>query len=139
MTLSRFSESFIATHHAIDNTAPSYEDKDFELVIRTLGGTTYEHGLYRVVIASKVASATDAISHVFPETRGRIRVFAYDWLGRHFAIDVKEQPSKRVLMLEPGAGETMEIPVPIIEFHNTELVDYPNDALAKSFYENWRQ
>ncbi|GAA2216067.1 hypothetical protein GCM10009850_115360 [Nonomuraea monospora] len=41
-------------------------------------------------------------------------------------------------MLEPGAGEVLEIPLPFSEFHEGELVEYADEALAKSFYEQWR-
>jgi hypothetical protein len=41
-------------------------------------------------------------------------------------------------MLEIGAGEAMEIPAGIVDFHNIELVDYMNDSLSSDFFQEWR-
>ncbi len=41
-------------------------------------------------------------------------------------------------MLEPGTGEALEIPVGFELFHNEELVDYRNEALAAEFFVQWR-
>ncbi len=42
-----------------------------------------------------------------------------------------------VLMLEPGTGETLEIPATIESFHDSELIEYKDAALASNFYEAW--
>ena len=59
---------------------------------------------------------------VFPEFAGRIVPFGYDWLGRHFALDLGrvKEGVPRVLMLEVGAGEAVQIPTSIEDFHNTD-------------------
>lgn len=41
-------------------------------------------------------------------------------------------------MLDPGSGDSFEIPATIIEFHDEELVNYSDDALAKPFFLKWR-
>lgn len=38
------------------------------------------------------------------------------------------------MMLEPGTGEALVVPVPFSAFHDEELVDYTEEALAKSGY-----
>ena len=43
----------------------------------------------------------------------------------------------QVLLLEPGTGEALEIPVPFSTFHDGELVDYADAALAAEFFEAW--
>ena len=43
-----------------------------------------------------------------------------------------------ILMLEPGTGHALEIPVSYMDFHNQELVNYGNEALAAEFYEQWQ-
>jgi len=40
-------------------------------------------------------------------------------------------------MLEPGTGQVLEIPAPFSRFHDEELVDYAEAALATSFFEVW--
>lgn len=120
---------------------PEAMDDDLAACLRELGGKTFEHGLYRLFRSDQVSEATQNMAAAFPELAERILVFGYDWLGRHFALDSgRLAGSKRlVLMLEPGAGEAMEIPVPIVQFHNEELVEYRDEALAFSFYKEWRK
>ena len=43
-----------------------------------------------------------------------------------------------VLLLEPGPGEALQIPLPIIAFHDEELPAYADDALAAKFYQQWK-
>jgi hypothetical protein len=67
--------------------------------------------------------------------------FGYDWLGRQFATDTGRGAidDPEVLMFEPGTGEALEIPVPFSRFHDEELVDYTEEALARSFFDQWRR
>lgn len=67
--------------------------------------------------------------------------FGYDWLGRYFAVDFGRMKDNQplILLLEPGAGEAMQIPAPVTEFHNETLVELANDALALSFYKEWKE
>ena len=49
-----------------------------------------------------------------------------------------EEDEPHVLMLEIGAGEALNIPASISDFHNVELVECTNEALALSFFEEWK-
>lgn len=40
-------------------------------------------------------------------------------------------------MFEPGTGEALEVPCNIVSFHESELIDYSEEALAASFYNKW--
>ncbi|MBT2533274.1 DUF1851 domain-containing protein [Arthrobacter sp. ISL-48] len=42
-----------------------------------------------------------------------------------------------VLIFEPGTGETLEIPAPFSGFHDEELTEYADAALAREFFEIW--
>jgi hypothetical protein len=123
-----------------DQVIQDIVDSEFTECINELGGKTFEYGLYRVFRGDQLAAATGSMAKAFPELAKRLVVFGYDWLGRHFAIDQGRRKDGRplVLLLEPGAGEAQQIPVPITEFHNEELVNYANEALAAKFYESWR-
>ncbi len=109
-------------------------------VLNELGGKTFNEGLYRVLLPSEIEQATNAARLAFPELAERITVFGYDWLGRKFAVDTGRLSKgvEQVLMLEVGAGEAMQIPADPIAFHNNELVEFPDDALAKPFFEEWK-
>lgn len=77
---------------------------------------------------------------VFPEFKGRITCFGYDWLGRMFALDAgrRENDQPGVVMLEPGTGDVLEIPANLVDFHNIELVENEDACLASRFYQIWR-
>lgn len=143
MNLDRFKAAFTITADDANAASPSLPDFGVEnlgRLLNELGGKTFNNGLYRVLQPDQVPAATQAMEGAFPEYRGRIVPFAFDWLGRHFASDRGrlENGISQVLMLEVGAGEAIEIPASVLDFHNTELVDYSDDALAAPFWRQWR-
>jgi hypothetical protein len=102
-------------------------------------GATFAGGLYRVHDAESGAQALTLIAEAFPEFAARACPFGYDWLGRQFAVDSGRvaggQP--QVLLLEPGTGEALEIPLAFVAFHDEELVEYADAALATGFFDRW--
>ena len=105
------------------------------------GGTSFADGLYRVHTRSSAGASDALVEHAFPEFAGRLACFGYDWLGRQFATDVGRGTTgdPEVMLLEVCAGEAFEIPVPFSLFHDEELVDFTEEALARGFYEQWRR
>jgi hypothetical protein len=103
------------------------------------GGVSFNQGLYRVHPVSAMPLWTTTVAKAFPDYSNRIFCFSYDWLGRHFAIDSHRQENGQchILMLEPGTGQTLEIPAGFRGFHDTELVEHQNEALAANFYREW--
>lgn len=79
------------------------------------------------------------IAQAFPEFAARAGPFGFDWLGRQFAVAlgrmVKGQPL--VLFFEPRTDEALEIPVESSGFHDEELIEYTDAALAREFFEMW--
>ena len=100
---------------------------------------TYLDGAYRLHRPEDVARFTALAVEAFPQFADRIECFGADWLGRQFATDqgrvVAGEP--QVLMLEPGTGEALELPVDRTSFHTEELVNEPDAAAAYSFFEEW--
>lgn len=100
----------------------------------------YLDGAYRQHRPEDVARFTELAADAFPEFRARVECFGADWLGRQFAIDrgriVDGEP--QVLMLEPGTGEALEIPVGRNAFHEEELAQEPEGAVAYSFFQQWQ-
>lgn len=96
-------------------------------------------GAYRMHRHEDVARFTALAVEAFPQFKGRIQCFGADWLGRQFATDrqrvVEGEP--QVLMLEPGTGEVLEIPVSRAAFHSEELAVEPDAAVAYAFFEQW--
>ena len=100
---------------------------------------TYRGGAYRRHRQEDVKRYTSLAAVAFPEFQSRITCFGADWLGRQFALDqgrvIAGEP--QVLMLEPGTGEVLEIPVNETAFHEEELLEYADAAVAESFYRQW--
>jgi hypothetical protein len=100
---------------------------------------TYLNGAYRRHRPEDVARFSALAAEAFPQFADRIECFGADWLGRQFATDqgrvVEGEP--QVLMLEPGTGEALEIPVSVEAFHAEELANEPDAAAAYSFYQQW--
>lgn len=99
----------------------------------------YLDGAYRLHRSGDVERFTALATEAFPEFAGRISCFGADWLGRQFATDegrvVAGKP--QVLLLEPGTGEALEIPLDRLAFHEQELVEEPDAAVAYSFFQQW--
>ncbi|MBJ7353947.1 MAG: DUF1851 domain-containing protein [Thermoleophilaceae bacterium] len=81
------------------------------------------------------------MADAFPEFAQRVCPFGYDWLGRQFAVDSGrvEDGQPQVLMLEPGTGEALEIPVDFAVLHDEELVEHSDAALASAFFRAWSE
>jgi hypothetical protein len=103
------------------------------------GGTSFNRGIYRLLRSDEVPTWAAIAESAFPEFAGRLIPFGFDWLGRMFALDrgryVDGAPA--VSFLEPGTGEALEVPCNAESFHNAELIDYREAALAESFFYAW--
>lgn len=102
-------------------------------------GASFDNGLYRIMTPGIVEQWEAVVCAAFPEFTRRISCFGYDWLGRVFAIDSQRRESDGcgVALFEPGTGEVLEIPCGINSFHNDELVNYREEAVAASFHSKW--
>lgn len=103
------------------------------------GGTSFGNGLYRAIHLADLSEWKGRVGVAFPEFKERITCFGYDWLGRVFAIDSQriEQGQPGVVMFEPGTGEALEIRSNIRTFHDDELIEYGDAALAIDFHKRW--
>lgn len=119
-----------------DRLAEVYGYRDF---VPEFTGATFGGGVYRIHDYRTGTQALTLIADAFPEFAARACPFGYDWLGRQFAVDsgrvVGGQP--QVLLLEPGTGEALEIPLSFGAFHDEELIEYADAALATAFFEAW--
>lgn len=111
----------------------------YEALAERFAGCSFESGLYRLHDATSGPLALSWIAEAFPEFGSRACPFGYDWLGRQFAVDAGRVQGRQplVLLLEPGTGEGLEIPLPFGPFHDEELVEYREAALATNFFDAW--
>lgn len=107
--------------------------------LQNYSGTTFNDGLYRIHKTEEIDKWNAIIGEVFPELSKLIVCFGYDWLGRHFALDLRRKKNGEplIIMLEPGTGDALEIPRTFSTFHEKELIGYQDDALAVKFFNKW--
>ena len=118
----------------------SRSDLEVDQLLEQFGGQSFNQGMYRVISAGAVARWAERATVAFPRFIGRVTPFGVDWLGRLFALDSARRVggTTAVVMLEPGTGQALEVPCGLVAFHDAELVQYREEALAESFYEKWR-
>ena len=111
----------------------------FSELMEKYAGSTFNNGLYRLHNEADILKWTNVVEHTFPEYKGRVVCFGYDWLGRNFALDKArvDNNQMQILLFEPGTGEVFQIPANFSEFHNVELAEYSNEALASEFFSDW--
>jgi len=104
-------------------------------------GQSFKKGLYRIHKISELDKWNNIVLDSFPSYRNKIFCFSYDWLGRQFVLDFTRilEGEPMILMLEPGTGEAFEIPLTFLSFHEEELVEYPDAALAIDFFNEWNK
>lgn len=124
---------------AANETVAAVGDGDVAELLNNFGGKSFNKGIYRIIAPSSVESWNRRVQSMFPDFAGKITCFGFDWLGRIFALDAFRLEDKRpgVVMFEPGTGESLEIPCNIESFHEDELLNYREEALAESFYRDW--
>lgn len=118
---------------------PESPISDWKDLVYHLGGCSFNQGLYRVIRAADEAVWNARVAVAFPDFADRITCFGFDWLGRVFALDSEriESDQAGVVMFELGTGETLEVPCSIASFHDEELIEYGDAALAIDFHRKW--
>ncbi|MGD1053673.1 MAG: T6SS immunity protein Tdi1 domain-containing protein [Candidatus Dormibacteria bacterium] len=103
-------------------------------------GRSFEGGLYRVHSETSGPRSLELVSESLPQFSQRACPFAYDWLGRQFALDgARDQSGEAlILMLEPGTGQALEIPLTFRAFHE-QLDELREPALANQFFTQWSE
>jgi len=121
-----------------DKTAAA-PDPELRAFLDHHAGTVLHNGMYRVVTAETRKMGQEFIREAFAHRVGRVEVFGYSWLGNMFCLDSEriEGGARGVLLLEPGTGEELEIPANLTTFHEVELVQEPEAALAKELFDGW--
>jgi hypothetical protein len=137
----RFFDAFTADERSAPQPGAdrSYADPILLDFFSKFAGMSFNNGLYRVVASADIRRWNATIEDAFPNFKDALTSFGVDWLGRIFALDSRRRVSGRlgVTLFEPGTGQALEVPCNIESFHDEELVDYKDAALAESFFNEW--
>ena len=119
--------------------ATAIPDQYLALLLTKWGGTSFNRGIYRLLHSNELPIWTAKAESAFPEFSGRLIPFGFDWLGRMFALDRQRyvDGAPAVNLLEPGTGKVLVTPCSAESFHEVELIDYREAALAESFFHSW--
>jgi len=133
-------ENFLS-HHAITSEVDGGYGEVADIrgmgdFLRQFGGCTFDRGFYRVNTRTVVDQAGYWCADLLPGMTGKLFCFAFDWLGRALAIDLREGNAEQVVLVDPGGGDMLESGMSLSEFHETAMVQ--EDPLARPFYEEWR-
>jgi hypothetical protein len=137
---SQFEAVFLPDEFPVTSAkATAIPDPYLASLLTKWGGTSFNHGIYRLLCSNDLPTWTAKCDSAFPEFAGRFIPFGFDWLGRMFVLDRQRyvDGAAAVNLLEPGTGEMLETPCSAESFHEVELVDYCDAALAKSFFHAW--
>ena len=113
-------------------------------VIRFLienAGLSFNRSLYRLFTPADITKWNKNVCKLFPDFEHEIICFGFDWLGRIFALDKSriENKQMQVVLLDPSSAEAFEIPCGFSDFHDIELVNYAEQALAEEFFNEYLQ
>ncbi|MFB9235650.1 hypothetical protein ACFFWC_08865 [Plantactinospora siamensis] len=105
-------------------------------LVTKVGGCTLDHGFYRFHTARTATEANVACAALIDGFAGRFHCFAFDWLGREIAVNVRgRRPA--VIVVDPGWGEYCRTDCELDEWHDVMCGE--DDLLAHSFYQEWQQ
>lgn len=117
----------------------SASSEPYTAFLTRLGGKQFGQGVFNSFSLENVEKWTGIVTEAYPGFTGRFKLFAYDWLGRCFGIDLREGRNKTVLMFEIGTNDVLEIPCDLETFLNEELPLFPDACIAQTFFEAWMQ
>ena len=129
------------------NSFLSYFNEEIEVMytgdiyadfISQLGGKSFGNGIFRSFSCENVAAWTNVVEEAYPDFKNMFRLFGFDWLGRCFGIDLRNETQGNVLLFELGTGDILQIPCNLEDFLNKEIPQKPDACLAQSFFIQWQ-
>ncbi len=96
-------------------------------------------GLFTVFKRNDITKWTEIISEPFRDFNNKFKIFGYDWLGRCFGIDLRNETEGNVLMFEIGTNDVLEIPCTFEKFFEEEVPLYSDACLSESFFHEWKK
>ena len=111
----------------------------FAILMQHYSGCSFGVGVYRIHPAAELVKWTDLAAAMFPDYAGRMLCLSSDWLGRQFALDAQRTRHNEclMLMLDPGAGEVLEVSATLTEFHDSEIIEHSDAVLVANAFRDW--
>lgn len=127
-SISDGSEYFLSHHNRV-------VPKPIRELLENEGGMSFDSGLYRLHTISSSAYWTEIASKYFSKYQDCFCCFGFDWLGRQYAMDLKDW--NLIYLFDPSTGEAFELEQSLVDFHNDDLVNYRDETLSSKEFEKW--
>lgn len=136
-TLARLTAKFPITGRELGKPDVATVPSILQPIIQLMSGATLDSGFYRFHTPESARTGTQACSRLITGFEGRYYSFAFDWLGREVAVDIRPRPEDGyVIVVDPGAGEYLKTGCRLSDWHDAVASD--EDPLAGTFYSEWR-
>lgn len=134
--LNEFFRFFNVKEKCLKRIQLASKDIGFREVMENYGGMSFGKGMYRLLLCNDIPIWNRVIEAAFPQFEGNIKCFGFDWLGRIFALDIK---NNSVLMFEPGTGDILSLNCDFTTFHEEEIPHYHEACFASQFFAEWNK
>jgi hypothetical protein len=123
----------------IPNPRPDRPIRGWDELFIQYPGATFRNGIYRLHTPETAMLAHQLVRNAFPKLAHKYRFFAYDWLGRQFALDFEREIDGEPAIAEVDFvdHEIYQIPVDFLGFHNETLDIDAEPAVASSLFAEW--
>ncbi len=114
-------------------TGNSY--KDF---IDNFSGMQFGEGVFNVFKKEDIKKWSDIVGEAFVDYAGKFNLFAYDWLGRCFAVCFMKDKKEKILMFDISTNEALTLDSSLTSFLDDILPIETDGCIARTFFEEWR-
>jgi len=114
-----------------------FSDNLYLDIINQLGGVSLKEGLFTIFKKEDIEKWNKILEETYENFGYKAKVFGYDWLGRCFGIDLREESFGDILMYEIGTAEVLEIPCDLEKFLDEEMPMESEACLAETFFYDW--
>ena len=110
---------------------------EYETLLEGFGGTQFAKGLFTIIDKKAIKEWENRVFGMFPSFKETVKVFAYDWRGRCFSIDVSNDLNSHVIMFDPGTVKSYEIPLNLLDFLNIAVPGATKECLDSDLFVKW--
>jgi hypothetical protein len=127
------------TLRPLPNPRPDRPIRGWDELFTRFPGATFRNGIYRLHTPESTMLAHQLVRDAFPKLELDCLWFAYDWLGRQFALDFEREAhgEPAVSLADFVDHEIYEIPEDFVGFHNETLDIDSEPAVATSLFAEW--
>ncbi|HEY9046408.1 MAG TPA: hypothetical protein VIN08_10955 [Ohtaekwangia sp.] len=132
-------EQFLHNNRAVkaesvnDRQGYAGDDMDIKSFFEECGGYSFRNGLYKTHNPGASIFWASIIATYFSRYNGKIIPFAFDWLGRQYAIS-NDSRENRIIMFDPATMEDFALEQNLYSFHNSELVEDQESILSEQYF-----